>query len=144
MLVDANILLFATDATSTFHAAAVDWLEEQLSGDRRVGLPWLSLWAFLRLSTNSRVYRDPLTPDHAWAHVDRWLSVDVTWIPAPMERHAKILGQLVKGYHLSGDMIPDAQLAAIAIEHGLTVCSADTDFARFSEIRWENPISSAR
>ena len=100
--------------------------------------------AFLRVSTNSRVYRDPLGPDEAWAHVERWVNEDVTWIPAPTARHAEVLGHLVTTYQLSGDLIPDGQFAAIAIEHGLTVCSADTDFARFREIRWENPIAPRR
>ena len=144
MLIDANILLFAVDASSRFHDAAADWLGAALTGPRRVGLPWLSLWAFLRVSTNSRAFADPLTPDEAWANVEDWLAARPAWVPGPTDRHAAVLGGLITRYQLSGDLIPDAQLAAIAVEHGLTVCSADTDFARFTEIRWENPLRPSR
>ncbi len=70
-----------------------------------------------------------------------WLDADQVWIPAPTDRHAGVLGALVTAYQLRGNLIPDAQLAALAIEHGLVVCSADTDFARFREIRWDNPLA---
>jgi uncharacterized protein len=141
MVVDANILLFATDQSSPFHRAAHDWLTEQLRGSRRVALPWLVLGAFLRLATNPRVWRSPLTPEQAWGQVEDWLAADATWVPEPTGRHAEVLGSLVVSYQLRANQTPDAQLAALAIEHGLTVCSADTDFARFREIEWENPVS---
>ncbi len=141
MLVDANILLFAVDETSRFHAAAKEWLTAQLNGSRRVGLPWQVLGAFLRISTHSRASRSPLTPEEAWSHVSEWLSADAAWIPVQTDRHSEVLGALITTYELRGNLISDAQLAALAIEHGLTLCSADTDFARFGEIRWENPIS---
>jgi hypothetical protein len=67
----------------------------------------------------------------------------VIWVPQPTERHAEVLGSLVTAYRLRGNLISDAQLAALAIEHGLTLCSADTDFARFREIRWENPLQAS-
>jgi toxin-antitoxin system PIN domain toxin len=141
MVVDANILLFATDQSSPLHRSALDWLTEQLSGPRRVALPWLVLGAFLRLATNPRVWRSPLTPEQAWGQVEGWLAADAAWIPEPTGRHAEVLRALVVSYQLRANQIPDAQLAALAIEHGLTVCSADTDFARFREIEWENPVS---
>ncbi len=140
MLVDANILLFAADKSSPFHGAAADWLTRQLNGTRRIALPWLVLGAFLRLATNPRVWRAPLSPEQAWAQVEDWLAAEVTWIPAPTEQHADVLGALVRSYQLRGNLISDAQLAALAIEHGLTIYSADTDFARFREIEWVNPI----
>ena len=141
MLVDANLLLFAVDETSPFHPHARDWLTRQLNGERRVGLPWQSVAAFLRISTNPRAAERPLTPDQAWSHVEAWLAVDVAWIPGPSDSHAAVLGTLIRTYQLRGHLVPDAQLAALAIEHGLTLCSADTDFARFREIRWENPLA---
>lgn len=144
MLLDANLLLFAVDDESAFHEPAAAWVTEQLNGSRRVGLPWPTLAAFLRMSTNPRAFDRPLKPDEAWAHVSDWLACDVAWIPGPTDRHADVLGSLVTGYRLSGNLVTDAQLAALAIEHGLTLCSADTDFARFTEIRWENPIAPAR
>ncbi len=144
MLVDANILLFAADATSSFHPAASRWLTDQLNGPRRVGLPWQSIGAFLRVSTHPRAYDQPLSSDQAWAQMEEWLAAEATWIPAPTPRHADVLGSLVRSYQLRGNLISDAQLAALAIEHGLTVCSADSDFARFSEVRWENPVRASR
>lgn len=144
MLVDANVLLFAVDETSPFHVQARDWLTERLNGARRVGLPWQSLGAFLRIATHPRAFDQPLDPATAWERVADWLTCDVAWIPEPGERHAEILGDLVVRYHVRGALVADAQLAALALEHGLTVCSADTDFARFAEIRWENPVAARR
>jgi hypothetical protein len=141
MLVDANILLFAVNRASAFHEPAARWLTEQLNGARRVGLPWQSLLAFLRISTHPRAFHRPLSADDAWARVDDWLAVPSSWIPGPTERHAEVLGSLVRGYQLHGNLVADAELAAIAIEHGLEVCSADTDFARFREVRWVNPLA---
>ncbi len=141
MLVDANLLLFAVDEESPFQAAASRWLTEQLNGAARVGLPWQALGAFLRISTHPRAARQPLTSDEAWAHVQDWLAAEAAWIPNPTERHAEVLGDLIRRHHLRGNLISDAQLVALAIEHGLTVYSADTDFAGFPEIRWENPVA---
>lgn len=144
MLVDANLLLFAVDEESPFHEAAARWLTQQLNGPRRVGLPWMSLAAFLRISTNPRASDRPLSPADAWGFVTDWLSCEVAWVPGPTDRHAEVLGSLITTYHLRGNLITDAQLAALAIEHGLTLCSADTDFARFTELTWHNPLSPAR
>ena len=82
----------------------------------------------------------PLTPSDAWTHVEQWLACATAWIPAPTERHAEILGTLIQKYELRGNLVSDAQIAALAIEHGLAVCSADTDFARFEEIEWIDPM----
>lgn len=141
MLVDANLLLFAVDAGSPYHALASQWLTEQLNGASRVAFPWLSLAAFVRISTHPRASDEPLTPAQAWQHVEDWLGCDTAWIPNPTEHHAHVLGRLVTKYELRGNLVTDAQLAALAIEHGLTVCSADTDFARFEEIRWMDPLA---
>ncbi|MGH2706211.1 MAG: TA system VapC family ribonuclease toxin [Actinomycetota bacterium] len=140
MLVDANILLFAVDRSSRLHPAASRWLTERLNGARRVGLPWHCLGAFLRIITHPRASDRPLSPDEAWSHVKTWLSAEASWIPEPTERHAEVLGSLIRSHQLRGNLVSDAHLAAMAIEHGLTVCSADSDFARFPEIRWENPL----
>jgi toxin-antitoxin system PIN domain toxin len=142
MLVDANILLFAVDASSRFHERAARWLGEQLNGPARVGLPWQSLVAFLRISTHPRASARPLAPTAAWSFVDDWLACESAWIPAPTETHADVLGSLIEAYELRGNLVADAALAALAVEHGLVVCSADTDFARFREIRWSNPLAA--
>ena len=143
MLVDANILLYAVDAASPWHGRASSWLSEALNGPRRVGLPWLSLAAFVRISTHPRASEHPLAAEVAWSHVTDWLAAGPAWIPGPTERHADVLGGLILRYHLAGNLVPDAEVAALALEHGLTVCSADTDFARFTEVRWENPLALA-
>ena len=141
MLVDANLLLYARDESSPDHEAARSWLSERLNGGVRVGLPWQSLVAFVRIATHPRAYERPLTPEQAWGQVERWLASAVAWVPHPTERHADVLGGLVRRYAPRGNLLSDAHLAALAIEHGVTLCSADTDFARFSELRWVNPIS---
>jgi hypothetical protein len=141
MLADANLLLYAVDERSPHHAPARDWLTEALNGDRRVGLPWLSLAAFVRISTNPRASEQPLAPGDAWRHVEDWLACPPAWVPNPTPRHANLLGALIRRYELRANMITDAQIAVLAIEHGLTVYSADTDFARFSEIRWVDPTA---
>lgn len=143
MLVDANVLLYAVDGASPFNTSAVAWLEETLNGSRRVGMAWPTLTAFLRITTHPRALAQPLTPASAWGHVAEWLACDNVWIPAPTERHADVLAGLLTAYDLRGNLIADADLAALAIEHGLSVCSADTDFARFREIRWINPIATS-
>ena len=142
MLIDANLLLFAVDASAAWHQRAADWLAAQLNGDSRVGIPWESLAAFVRIATHPRASDRPLQPTEAWRFVEEWLAVPTVWVPAPTEAHRDVLGALIRTYRLAGNLVPDAHLAAIAIEHGLEVCSADTDFARFSEIRWRNPLAA--
>lgn len=142
MLLDANLLLYAVDSASRHHERASAWLAVQLNGPARVGIPWQSLMAFLRISTHPRASTEPLSPHASWGFVRDWLAQPRVWTPLPTEAHAEVLEALIKRYDVSGNLVPDADLAALAIEHGLTVCSADTDFARFSEIRWENPIEA--
>jgi uncharacterized protein len=143
MLLDANVLLYAVHRNSRFNARARDWLTDQLNGSRRVGLPWQSLGAFLRIATHPRAFERPLHPNAAWARVIDWLACDVAWIPEPGPRYPELLGELIDRYELRGNLVPDAQLAALALEHGLTVYSADTDFARFAEVEWRNPIAGS-
>lgn len=141
MLVDANILLYAVDSDSPFHERAVTWLEDALNGARRVGLPWSSIHAFLRIVTNPRALADPLSPADAWAIVAAWLDATPVWNPDPGQGHAEILGRLIIDLDLRANLVPDAALAALCIEHGLAVVSADSDFARFTEIDWVNPLA---
>ena len=141
MLLDANLLLYARDTRSAFHERARRWLSEHLNGNVRVGLSWPSLIAFARVITHPRVTTEPLTPSEAWQQIEEWLAAGPAWIPSPTTRHADVLGDLTRRYEVRGHLVPDAHLAALAIEHGLTLCSADTDFARFSEVRWENPVA---
>ena len=141
MLIDTNLLLYAVNSTSAEHEPSARWLEATLRGNRRVALPWQSLGAFLRIGTNPRVYSAPMTAEQAWGCVDNWLNAGPTWIPPTTERTAAILGDLMTKYRVTANLVPDTMLAALAVEHGLTVMSADTDFARFTEIRWKNPLT---
>ena len=117
------------------------WLEEQLNGAARVGLPWPSLLAFMRISTSLRMASTPITGRQAWGIIQAWLESPVAWIPSTTPRHVEIFAGLVDRYEISGNMIPDAHLATYAIEHGMSLASADTDFARFGELRWINPVA---
>lgn len=140
MIVDANILLYATDSASPFHEASASWLTQALNGSERVGLPWQSLGAFLRIVTHPRAAANPLSADAAQDHVDSWLAADVTWIPPISQRTAAAYATLARQHQITGNLVPDAQLAAIALELGVAVVSADSDFARFPEVRWVNPL----
>jgi toxin-antitoxin system PIN domain toxin len=141
MLVDANILLYAVDEKSPRQAASRGWLEDVLNGPQRVGIPWQSVWAFLRIVTNARALANPLSAADAWEVVESWLSAPATWIPQPGRHHQEILGRIVVSGDVRGNLISDASLAALAVEHGLAIVTADSDFARFPEVRWINPIT---
>lgn len=140
MLLDANLLLYAVHKGAGQHDAASAWLTEQLNGPRRVGFPWQSLAAFLRISTHARAFQRPLSPTTAWQRVSDWLAAPVAWIPEPGPEYPRILGDLVTDHEVRGNLVPDATLAALAIEHGVTLCSTDTDFVRFRGLRWKNPL----
>ena len=142
MLVDANLLLYAVDEDSRHHAAAATWLESALNGPRRVALPWQTLSAFVRISTNPRAREHPLDPGTAVGFVRAWLDAEMAWTPSPGPGFATTFLGLIEKYQLRGNLVTDAQLAALAIEHGLAVYSADTDFARFDELTWVNPVAA--
>lgn len=141
MLVDANILLYSVDEDSPFHRAALDWMVDALNGPRRIGIPWMSLSAFIRIATNPRALAYPLTTAEAWEFVEEWLDAPASWIPAPGRGHRAILGRLLKDLDLRANLVTDAILAALCIEHGLQIISADSDFARFDEITRFNPVA---
>lgn len=139
-LIDANLLLYSHVRSFPQHARARDWLDAQLSGTAPVGLPWFSLIAFLRIVTNPRVFQRPASMPEAWRQVESWLDCEVVWVPQPTERHPEALGSLLRVAGVQGNLVPDAHLAALAIEHGLTLYSTDGDFARFPDLRWQNPL----
>ncbi len=141
ILIDSNVLLYAKFVDLPQHARAAQWLEAQLNSPGRVGIPWQSSLAFLRLATNPRIFRRPLAIRAAWEQVAEWLAHPRVWIPEPGEDHLLVLGRLLEHVQATANLVPDAHLAAIAIEHGLTVCSADADFARFPEVAWLNPFN---
>ncbi len=143
ILIDANLLLYAKVANYPQHRRAHGWLEARLNAPGRVGLPWPSLLAFLRIITNPRLFETPLSMAQAWGQVQEWLALPTVWTPGPTERHAAILSQLLQSTSVMANLVADAHLAALSIEHGLILCSSDSDFARFPGLRWENPLRDA-
>ncbi len=140
-LVDANLLVYAHVASLPQHERAREWLDDQLNGVAPVGLPWPSLLAFLRLVTNPRVFERPEPIASAWGQVLAWLRCETAWIPQAGERHAELLSELLALPGIQANLVPDAHLAALAMEHGLILCSTDGDFARFPGLRWMNPLN---
>lgn len=139
ILLDTNLLIYAHEPRSPHNKVARAWLEGVLRRPAKVGLPWPTLLGFMRLMGNPRVVRRPIPLRRSHARVESWLALPQTWIPLPTERHGEILAALL-AEESRPDLLSDAHLAALAIEHGLTLCSADRDFARFRDLRWENPL----
>jgi hypothetical protein len=141
ILIDANLLVYAAAPQLPQHPAARAWLDARLNGEARVGLPWASLLAFLRLVTDPRVFQPASGMAAAWRQMEEWLEQPPVWIPQPTERHAQVLGRLLSQSGGAARLVPDAHLAALGIEHGLELCSNDGDFARFQGLRWSNPLA---
>ncbi len=141
ILVDASLLLHAYNPRSADHPASRAWLERTLSGAELVRFAWLSLWAFIRISTNARVFEHPLSLEEADDIVSSWLTQSTAGVLEPGERHWDILRGLAREGQVTGPLVMDAVLAAIAIEHGATLCATDRDFARFPGVVWTNPIA---
>lgn len=142
ILVDANILVYAHVGSVPQHERARTWLDSELSGASPVGLPWPSLLGFLRLVTNPRVFQRAESMADAWTQVVAWLDAEVAWVPQPTERHRDVLASLLVAPGMQANLVPDAHLAALAIEHGLTLCSTDGDFGRFPALRWRDPLAA--
>ena len=140
MIVDANVLLYARNTDDPHHDVARRWIEDALNGDTRVGLPWHTLGAFLRIVTNARAFPDPLTPDEASRQVEEWLDAPRAWVPQPSPEYRRVLGRLLRAHQAQSPLVTDAQLAALAIDHGVALVSSDADFARFAELRWIDPL----
>jgi hypothetical protein len=143
MLVDANLLLYAYDPRSAHHDASRKWLEATLSGTELVRFAWVTLWAFLRISTNPRVFERPLTVEEAMHAVGAWLAQPVAGILEPSERHWEKLQELAMQAQVKGPLVMDAVIATLAIEHGATLHTTDVDFARFPSLKWRNPLVSS-
>ena len=140
-LVDANLLLYAYDPRAKQHDASRAWLEAALSGSQLVRFAWVTLWAFLRISTNPRVFERPLSLREAEGAVSSWLAQPLAGVLDPGERHWEILGDLMRSGQTTGPLVMDAAMAAMAIEHGATLYTTDRDFARFPGLKWINPLS---
>ncbi len=140
ILVDANLLLYAYDRSSRFHVRAREWLETTLSGPEPVGLPWATLLAFLRISTNPRALARPLSIEEASEIVSSWLDQPQVTRPEPGEHHWEILSALLAPAQARGPLVTDAHLAALSIEHGAVLATSDRDFSRFAGLRSTNPL----
>lgn len=139
-IVDVNLLLYAIDETSPRHQPARQWVEATFSGSATVGLPWQVLLAFLRLSTRAAVFAHPLSADEALDVIAGWLDQPPVTIPQPGSRHPEVLRELLGAVGTAGNLVTDAHLAALAIEHGAELCSSDADFSRFPGVRWVDPL----
>ena len=139
ILVDANLLIYSRSTSFLQHGPSRAWLDARLNAGGRVGLPWESLLAFVRVLSSLRVVEKPESVEALWRQVESWLELDVVWVPGATDNHAVILSQFLP-YVTRPGLVHDAHLAALAVSHGLTLMSTDGDFARFPGLRWENPL----
>ena len=140
ILVDANLLIYVINEDASHHRAAKDWWEAALSGNNVVGIPWVVALAFLRITTNPRIFPVPLSADQAIAYMNEWLDHPVTTLVSPRDKHWYILRNLLSDSGMAGNLTTDAHIAALALEQGYEVYSADNDFKRFSGVRHVNPL----
>ncbi len=139
-LLDANILLHAYNSSSQQHDAARRWLEERFSGVGPVRVAWVTVLAFLRISTNPRAFPSPLSPAEAAEIVSQWFAHPGFGTIEPGDRHWPILSSLMTQAQCRGPLVMDAHLAALAIEHGAALATTDKDFARFANLRLIYPL----
>lgn len=141
---DANVLLYAVNSDSEHHEAARSWLDRGLAGGETVGLTWLALTAFLRLATKVGLFPRPLEPRDALDQVRVWLDAPGAQLVQPTPRHLDVLERLIMASGTGGNLVTDAHLAAIAIEHRAEVVTYDGDFGRFPGVRWRRPDDLVR
>src|SRR5262245_24022737 len=138
-VVDANVLIYAINEDAPHHPAARGWLEDALSGQEAVGFAWVVLLAFLRLTTRRTVFPNPLTLQQAMGVLETWLAQPAAILLQPTPRHLGLLHGLLAPLGTAGNLVNDAHLAALAIEHGAEVVSFDVDFGRYAGLRWHVP-----
>ncbi len=137
---DINLLLYAVNSSMPQHERASEWLTRLFTGDEPVGLTWMVLVGFMRLATNSRIFSSPMRVEQAIEVVDSWLSHRLVTVVDATPGHWALLSALLRESGTAGNLTNDAYLAAICIERGATLHSADGDFHRFRGLRWENPL----
>ena len=140
-IVDANVLLYAVNEDAPQHSKARRWLEQALSGSEPVGFDWTVLLAFLRLSTRAAIFPKPLTLSQAFETLRSWLEQPCAEIVDTAERHPEMLEKLLLPLGTAGNLTSDAHLAALSVEFGAELCSCDSDFSRFADVRWTNPLA---
>jgi toxin-antitoxin system PIN domain toxin len=142
ILVDANLLLYAADNLSNQHDEAKTWWENQLSRTGPVCLAWPVINAFIRIGTNPRMQRRAMTLAEAIGSVQSWLAQPCVRIIHPTEHHWTIFQQMLRAGNATANLVSDAHLAALAVEHNCVLQSNDMDFARFRGLKWNNPIAA--
>jgi len=140
IVVDANLLLYAYGEASPHHQRALKWLEAILSGTETVGLPWQTLAAFVRIATDHRVPGYRRSPEEVMQAVELWLERPQVRVLVPGDQYFRLFRKMVLEGKASGSLISDAEIAALTIEYGGVLHTADRDFARFPGLRWENPL----
>jgi toxin-antitoxin system PIN domain toxin len=139
-IVDLNVLLYAVNSDAAPHERVRAWWEAAVNDEETIGLPWVVLLGFLRLTTNPRVFPRPFAPHAAAAKIDRWLAQDNIRIVCEKVDHWESLKALLYHSGTAGNLTTDAHLAALALTHDAVLVSCDTDFTRFKGLRWENPL----
>lgn len=140
-IVDANVLLYAVNSDSDHHQESKRWLDGALSGADTVGLAWVPMLAFVRLTTKARLFPMPLTPSQAMDQVTQWCGAPSAILVHPTPRHPDILAKLLHQVGTGGNLVNDAHLAALALEHRASIVTYDNDFGRFDGVRWDTPDS---
>ncbi|OBA78357.1 ribonuclease [Mycobacterium sp. 1164966.3] len=138
-IVDANVLLYAVNTSSEHHSSSLRWLDDALSGGDRVGFAWVPLLAFVRLASKEGLFPRPLSPEDAMGQVADWLSASSAVVVNPTARHVDLLARMLAEVGAGGNLVNDAHLAALAVEHRASVVSYDSDFGRFPGVRWDRP-----
>jgi uncharacterized protein len=139
-IVDLNVLLYAINRDSAHHETVRTWWESALGGEEPVGLAWVVILGFLRVATHPRVFAQPLDPVDALERIDIWLANPNVRVVHEGDDHWRLLRDLLRDTGTAGNLTTDAHLASLAIAHGATLVSCDSDFARFAVLRWENPV----
>jgi hypothetical protein len=142
IVLDANVLLYAYNRNAPQYAAASAWLTRQFRGMESVGIPWTTLWAFLRVSTNKKMWPNPKSTEEAFDAVRDWLEQPVVILLNPGPRHAELLQDMVSSQRAISPMVSDAALAALTIENGAVLASTDRDFSRFPNLRCIDPLTA--
>jgi toxin-antitoxin system PIN domain toxin len=140
-LPDVNLLLYAYDSDSPRQDAAREWLEDTLSSTETVAFTWAAMVGFVRIATNPAIFDQAWGAGEALDVVDAWLAQPASTVVHPTDRHAAVLRDLLTPLGAAGNLTSDAHLAALAIEHGATLCSCDNDFSRFAGLRWVDPLA---
>ena len=138
---DINLLLYAYDAASPFHARAAAWWQACLAGTEPVGLAPVVVFGFVRIGTSARVFLHPMAPAEAAGHVHSWLAQPLVQLLDPGAQHVEQVLRLLSALGTAGNLVSDAQIAALALEHEAVLHTADTDFMRFQGLRWVNPLT---